>query len=63
MTSLDKAGQMLARAIDRIDALTDRLWLCKMKAILFIASKMLAVNMKLYDKVMAVAREIEGAEI
>lgn len=63
MTSLDRAGQVLARAIDRIDALTDRLWICKMKAILFIASKLLDVNMRLYDKIMAMAREIEGAEI
>lgn len=53
MTSLDKAGRMLARAIDRIDNLMDRLWLCKLKAMLYVAQK-------LYDRIIA---ETEGAEI
>ena len=53
MTNIDKAGRMLARVIDRIDNLMDRLWLWKLKVMLYVAQK-------LYDKIIA---EMEGAEI
>ena len=53
MTSIDKAGKILARVIDRIDLMMDRLWILRMKAMLFMAQK-------LYDRIIA---EIEGAEI
>lgn len=53
---IERIDKMLASMIDRIDNLMDRLWLWKMKAYLFVAQK-------LYDKIMAMVQEIEGADL
>ena len=53
---IERIDRILAEAIDHIDNLMDRLWLLKMKAYLYVAQK-------LYDKIMAMVQEIEGAEI
>lgn len=53
---LERIDRMLAEAIDRIDLMMDRLWLWKMKAYLYVAQK-------LYDKIMSMIMEIEGADL
>ena len=53
---IERIDRILASMIDRIDNLMDRLWLWKMKAYLYVAQK-------LYDRIMAMVQEIEGAEI
>lgn len=50
---MSKIDKLLAEAIDRIDILMDRLWILRMKALLYVAQK-------LHDKIIA---EIEGADL
>ena len=50
---IERIDRILAEAIDRIDLMMDRLWLWKLKVMLYVAQK-------LYDKIIA---ETEGAEI
>ena len=53
---MSKIDKLLAEAIDRIDILMDRLWILRMKALLYVAQR-------LYDRIMSMITEIEGAEI